>query len=398
MIFGSSLLVACGSSSSGGGDATTGTGGSGTAGSGTGATGGSGVAGTGGGTAGTGTGGSTGGTGGGTAGSGTGGTGGGKAGSGGTAAGGKGGAGGGKAGSGGTGTGGMGTGGTGMVMTACDPTKGQDVCKMGEKCSATTGMGTQPACNGPVAGGAFTVDEGQDCKRSVLGIDNCKPGLICTLRGVLDADSTNMHTQCKKWCQSDADCTGSQACNAFTSDASGASDGAFGVCVDACQPFTPCTPFDTGMGGAGGAGAGGSGAGGGGNKNLTCSDPSRDNDLMGSFFSCHSIGSGLPGDVCTQSKDCGNNMFCGVDPANPTSMMGLCTEWCTLMDPNGLPDHDCSKKGQACASMGMGIDICMLDEPRAAQAALDDPLLRRRTRGFSFSIRRLITTDHGTEE
>jgi hypothetical protein len=248
----------------------------------------------------------------------------------------------GQGGAGGTDVGQAGSGGTvGAGGGGCNPTLGQDICADGQKCSVLADTnGTQPWCNPPMKGAAFTVGEGQDCQRDSLGVDDCLPGLLCTLRGVLDSDSINMHKQCKKWCVSDGDCSSNQRCNAFTADASGNADGQFGVCVDACTALSDCAPL------GGGPGLG---------PTYSCGDPGLDNDLMDSFFGCHSVGAGLPGDACVTSKDCGVDMFCGTDPANPGGGGGVCVEWCTS---NGPIPHACSSPAQACVSQAMGIDIC----------------------------------------
>jgi hypothetical protein len=265
----------------------------------------------------------------------------------------------GKGGAGSSGKGGAGAGGASgnggfagsESWVACDPTKGKDFCPAGQKCSVIAG-GSQPGCNPPLAGGAFTLGEGQDCKRDVLGVDTCQEGFLCTIRGVLDSDSMNQHTQCKKWCTSDAGCGPSQVCNAFTADMSGQPDGVFGLCVDVCEPFTPCLPLGSGAGGAGSGGAGGS------PTAYTCADPVQDNDLAHVFFACHAVGPGDPGSLCVNGKDCAANELCGGPFNGPVSGVSLCIELCRIMDPSGLPDHDCTKKGQSCASMGLGVDIC----------------------------------------
>ena len=373
LVLGSSLLFACGSSSSAapattaGGAGTDAAGGSSAGTTGKGGTSAAGTTGTGGMTTGTG-GMTTMGTGG-SAGAGTAG----KGGSAGMAAGGGTGKGGsaGKGGAAGMGAGGMGAGGMMMITAACDPIK-KTGCTGTKKCvSEPAGMDTVQACEDPGAGPPVTM-EGGDCKRTSLGIgDNCAPGLICTLRGVLDGDSMNKHTQCRKYCQDDTQCADNQLCNEFTADG-------FGVCIDACLPFTPCSPASQsgmGMGGAGGSGAGGSGAAGkggagGGAATVSCSDIYKDNTkdpMTGKasfdFFGCKLVGSGAIGDSCMTSKDCGVNQFCAADPNNPGAPTGICTEWCQLADPMAMPpvvDHMCTKMGQSCASVMAGeINICM---------------------------------------
>jgi hypothetical protein len=363
LFLGSSLLLACGSSSSSSPDATNSTGTGGASGSGTGATGGT-STGTGG--TSTGTGGTSTGTGGAaTGGTGTGGAATGGTGTGGTGTGGKAGSSTGKGGAAGTGTGGKGGGAAGkagaagaggsMVGSACDPIA-KTGCTAPQKCVAvgTNGMDTTVACGDPGAGPPVT-QEGADCKRTSLGVaDNCAAGLICTVRGVLDADAGNLHTQCRKFCSVNADCADNQLCEEFTTDG-------FGVCINACIPFTACLPASQSGMGSGGSGAGGAPA------NGTCSEQYGFNeDPTKGFFGCHQVGSSTVGGTCNSgynSKDCGVNQFCAGDPANPQATMGTCTEWCRVADPSAnppIPALDCTKAGQACVGTSPGeINICM---------------------------------------
>lgn len=254
----------------------------------------------------------------------------------------------------------IGTGGSSLVGM-CNPVTATG-CLSNEKCvSVPEGQTTVTACEPPGKGPPVTT-EGADCKRTSLGIDdNCAPGMLCTLRGVLDADTANKHTQCAKYCVQDADCADTKRCNKFTSDG-------YGVCIGSCVPFTACEPMSQ-SGAGGSAGAGAAGFGGSTGAKMSCADPFQDNTIdpatgmPAEYFGCKLDGAGVVGDGCMAPKDCGTNQFCASDPNNPGSSFGICTEWCQLADPTAMPpisEHPCSLKGQSCAATTPGeINICM---------------------------------------
>jgi hypothetical protein len=173
-------------------------------------------------------------------------------------------------------------------------------------------MSLTPTC---VADGTAAV--GSACTIDNTGADDCMKGGTCVdglLRG------TGMAV-CRKICASDTDCTNGSKCAGVVMG--------LGECLPTCNLFSN----DCGAG-------------------QTCADIRRDISGTGMmamrFPTCRPTGTGLQGDACMASADCGDNLVClrktmtceplcdntHMCPADPSLDGGTAT--CTPQ--NGLPN------------------------------------------------------------
>lgn len=201
----------------------------------------------------------------------------------------------------------MATGGGGVDMagtSACNALSQNCPDPSMPKCTYTiTGTGMSAMVNF-VCTADGTVARDQACTIDVTTtLDNCQKGLICTGTGAVNA------TMCRKICANDNDCGGTQKCARSRISSS------FGLCIPTCTEFgTTC-------------GTGG-----------TCANSSTDiSSTTGNtvrFLTCRAIGTGMPGDACSRSMPCGENMLC------IGSGGGAATAQCSpLCDSSG--SHNC---------------------------------------------------------
>ena len=152
------------------------------------------------------------------------------------------------------------------------------------------------------------IEQGEFCERptGTVGIDDCAPGNYCAFWGI--GRSFPQQRVCSQICQQDSDCGNQEFCFGIGSSRT------FGVCLTGCSVL-PDTCEDS---------------------NTKCTLNFEPIEQRNVFF-CDFVGSGLDGDVCVGSRECGPNYFCrhfGSDD-------GVCREWC-----NG--ENECGDQKRLC--------------------------------------------------
>jgi hypothetical protein len=160
-------------------------------------------------------------------------------------------------------------------------------CTGGEKCTTHDGVTT-------VCDPAGSAQRGQSCNLDSTGADNCTAGTVCTNEG-------NNLTQCRAFCQTDADCGAGSYCY-FQLDS-----GSYSLCTQPCNAEPPAQQ---------GCEAG-----------LSCFA------FYDEYTDCTSPGTGAPGDQCGSAFDCDTAETCIFSQGS-----GFCAQICQSVGdcPNGF--------------------------------------------------------------
>ncbi len=165
----------------------------------------------------------------------------------------------------------------------CDVVK-QTGCAAMQKCipSFNAAGKTSGLCvnNGTVAEGASCMATTEQDRDN----DDCKAGLACDVL----ADLSGTTFACRKYCNTDSDCTSGQKCAGFIIN----TDVSYGLCLPTCTPFTT------------GACPGGS------DCSVAFNDTATTSSSNVGFFVCKATGAAALYAPCMHNFDCGADLEC----------------------------------------------------------------------------------------
>lgn len=216
------------------------------------------------------------------------------------------------------------TGGTDSAVegAVCDPIAQTGCSGAKSKCTAVDdgAGGVIAGCMAP--GGTAAADT--SCTRtsedvSGIGSDTCAPGAYCSSIGTYTTPPTR---NCRKFCASDADCSGGKKCSALIPDPAGGTG--WGICVPTCTLFgTDCA------------------------SGMNCSVLIADTDGLNLYGTCRGVGTVAADATCKAAPECAADLVCTDPTSSGTSTCNAlcdsthaCTGTKTCKTGGGLPGTD----------------------------------------------------------